>query len=68
MRWLRGQAAAGLAGALGLHGAMLGVLFLVDPPRPEVEPRRDPVQIKLVKRPPPKAPEPKVEPAETTTA
>ena len=47
------QTLFGLVGAVGLHGAMLGALFLVDPPRPEVEARRDPVQIKLIKRKPP---------------
>jgi TonB family protein len=64
--WIRGHNAVGLMGALALHGAMLGVLFAADPPRPQLEPRRPPVRISLQQRQRPavEKPEPKAPPVE----
>ncbi len=64
--WIRGHSAVGLMGALALHGAMLGVLFAADPPRPQLEPRRPPVRISLQQRQRPvvEKPEPKAPPVE----
>ncbi len=46
----RGQGPVGLLVALAVHGAIVAVLFAVDPPKRKPEPRREPVRIRLIDR------------------
>ncbi|MDY0061784.1 MAG: TonB family protein [Myxococcota bacterium] len=63
----RGTLNLGIAGAVALHGALLGYLFLSEPPRVQAEPPPPrPVRLRLVQPPPPRPepppPPPQVEP------